>query len=121
MKLNIFIIALLSLLSCNSSKIINTENIDKLTVIVDSLKIAGETKEFYITDRDSISRIVNKLNRAKKEFAKFRPTYRIEINYLDSQKVTILCNAKRITIEGITYKLNEDIKKIININHTRLR
>jgi hypothetical protein len=113
MRMTIILIAFISLLSCKSNKIINTEGISKLTVIVDPLKVAGKAKEHCIIDKDSISQIVKKLNHAQKDLAKFRPTYRIEIEYLDNQKVIVLCNAKRINIGGITYKLDEDIEKVI--------
>lgn len=113
MKMTIILIAFICLLSCKSNKVINTEGISKLTIIVSPLDTTLKSKERYIINKDSISQIVRKLNQAQKDLAKFRPTYRIEIVYLDHQKIIILCNAKRLNIGGITYKLDEDIEKVI--------
>jgi hypothetical protein len=105
-------LSFISLFGCNANKLINTEGIEKITIISNPLD-APNSKEYCIMAKDSILLIVNKLNKAKKDLAKFRPTYRLEINYYSSKKIVALFNAQRMNIEGITYKLNSDIENIL--------
>jgi len=116
MKKYIIILTLFSLFACKSNKLISTDDINNIIVTIDPLKINGKPKEVYINNKDNILFIINNLNSARKELAKFRPTYRLEINYINNKKIIVLCNAQRINIEGITYKLNSDIEKIILLN-----
>lgn len=112
---NLFIVLMvMTLFACNSKELINLDGIRNVVVIINPLEENGEkAKEILIEDKSRIQNIAKHLNRAHREFAIFRSTYRIEVNYANNRKTIILCNGQRINIEGITYKLDSDIEEIV--------
>jgi hypothetical protein len=112
---NLFlVIIVMTLFSCNSKELINVDGIRNVVLIINPLEENGEkAKEIHIEDKSRIQKIVNHINRANRESAVFRSTYKIEINYINNKKTIILCNGQRINIEGETYKLNSDIEEIV--------
>ena len=108
-----FIIIVLSIcfLACNSKNLINSKNVTKL-VLIEMLHQNKET-HFIVKNKDSIYNIIKKINKADRDPAVFISEYKIVIYDRDVATKTILCNSKRINIDGITYKMNENLKTVI--------
>jgi len=109
MKRYVFIIMAVCLFACQSNKIIDNKNIIKL-VLTDKFK---EHKDVNIVNIDSISKIVNKINKAKWEPAVFISRYKLDVYYKDNIKMTISFRGDMFKIYGKTYRLDEPIESFI--------
>jgi hypothetical protein len=102
MKYCAIILFFFGLLSCHSEHLINKDNITKIVFF-------NEEKQVVISDKDSISTIVKKINGANYEPAIFPTEYEIDVYYNDSI-VAILCYSDLININGKPYKLSKPLK-----------
>ena len=111
MKKNLIMALAFLLLACNSKDLIVEKNTKKLILV--ELTKHYSNNLFIVKDKDSISMIIKKINKANRDPAIFIADYKIVIYYRDNSTRTILCNSKRINIDVITYNLNESLRTII--------
>lgn len=109
---NAFVVVLcLTMISClRKSVIINSSNVKSIVVTAND----GKLDPIEVTNGDSITAILSKLNNAHKEPIKFYATHKLSINYRDGKQILVLCNGPSMKVEGHTYKLKQRISDILN-------
>ncbi len=108
MKKILFIIISIYLFGC-STVLVNTENIEKLTLINNNTKKV--IKEYKNSAK--IESIIKVVNSATRKPIKFYSTHKINIYQKNGEVLTILINGKSIKFEGITYTLKREFLKAI--------
>ncbi|HTE01619.1 MAG TPA: hypothetical protein VK668_20165 [Mucilaginibacter sp.] len=102
----------ITIIGCqDKSSIIKSDNIKII-----ELKFYTGNKVFSenISDRQKVQSIVTELNTAKRELSVFKAQYILRIIYSNREEQLIICNGSRIKVNGLTYKLNMPIEKIIS-------
>ncbi|BEG98040.1 hypothetical protein [Bacteroides sedimenti] len=108
----LIIVVCFLLMSCKADNLIRNNNIAKLVLV--ELLDQNKEKQHAVNNRDSINSLVKTINSADKDPAVFITKYKIIIYYNDNVNDTVLCNSKRIKVDGITYKLDKNLKEIIS-------
>jgi len=112
-KLIVFCILTVNLLGCQSKAIIKDKDVQtiELKCIIDNKPISN-----LISDQDTIRQIISKLNHAKREPSVFKAVFILRIVYRNAEDQLILCNGSHMKIDGITYKLTQQINEICYIS-----
>jgi hypothetical protein len=112
---NLIILSLAFLfLGCTSgSVIIGADKVKSIVITLDSSGNHFHLSPIQISNRDSITEIIKKIDACEREPLYFFPTHWISIAYQDGREETILCNGSSLKYDGLTYKLKESIKDII--------
>jgi hypothetical protein len=107
------LLIILLIQSCSDNhNLINSNNIKSIVITLDSEQRNIALSKIEITNRDSLMRIIAKLNECDKEPIKFYPTQWLKLTYDDGQEKTIVCNGSSMKYNGLTYKLKETIRDI---------
>ncbi len=102
------LVSLLALAGCGRSHdIIPTKEIRHITIL--SKLTQTDQASVVISDQKTIKEIIDLINSASDEPAKFRSEYEIEITYNDTLIKYVLVNRKSFKIDGLTYQAGEDI------------
>jgi uncharacterized protein YcfL len=110
MRKNLLISILLVLIGCSDNEaLIRKENAVSIDIITNDKEINSKK----LTDSDSITTILSKLNTADEKVVKFYATHKLIITYSTGEHVSILCNGFLIKFNGRTYKLNNNISSLL--------
>lgn len=108
--LTIYIITMVSLMSCNS-KIYEPKDIKEIDVTI--LRKENGIDKINFSDAEDIKQIIDEVNKSKKEPIKFIADYKLSLKFKDTTKILLVRNSM-MNIEGITYKLNHNLGNIIS-------
>lgn len=106
----IYLLAMVSFISCNS-KIYEPKDILEIEVTI--LKKGSVINQFNFTDFENIKQIIDEVNKSKQEPIKFIAEYKLILKFKNTTK-TLLIRNSMMNIEGITYRLNNNLGAIIN-------
>ena len=110
--IGIALIFIITMIGCEGkSKLFESENIKSITIthhIVSNNKFIIE-----IHSVDEINKIVDLLNYSRKEPRIFKANYEIKILYNKGLSKLILGNGNMIKVDGLTYKLNQNLNDLI--------
>lgn len=101
----LYIFVVLFLGACFSNRL-PKEEIEYLTIIANP--IAGSQPTIIVTEKPLQDEIVESIVSSRREPAKFRAEYKIEIKYKTNTKY-VLVNEKYLNIDGLTYVANENL------------
>jgi len=108
-----YLLFLLFMNSCfESNETISSRNITALEISVIKFP-KKDTLYSRITNVDSIHSILRKLNDGNEKLIKFYATCRITVLYSDGRENLVSCSGSSMKVDGVTYRLAEDIQNII--------
>jgi len=97
----------------NKAEVIDSKNVKGMTIAIDSTSENPTPKEIKINQIDSLLSILKELNDCSKEPIKFYPTHRIKLVYNTGEEEMIFCSGSSMRYKGLTYRLDKNIKNII--------
>jgi hypothetical protein len=102
------------ILSCSDkNNLIDSKDAKFMAITIDTSLHNHNFNQRIVSDKDSLSRILNKFNHCEKEPIKFYPTYRVRLVYTNGKEITILFTDSVMNYEGLTYRLNDNIQNIL--------
>ena len=105
----LYVILFLSIIECKA-QIIESKEIKN--IIIENI---NTTQRITITDNSQITQLLKIINSSSREFYIFIPNYRITISYVNNKKKVVLLKGMMLKIDGISYKANKKLSKIIEI------
>jgi len=109
---HLIILLMILCYSCKEKVEFPKSNIITMEII--TVKAGRSEDTLKITNSTDINRIINVLNKNRKEVVKFRPNYSLIIQYLDST-TSVSVNGKAICISGgFKYELNNNLEELLN-------
>lgn len=107
------IVLFLSATGCQiRNKVFNDRNLVSITV-EGNYRDTLHTSKRKINQTDSLARIIQHFNNAKRQPTKFWPEYKISLIYNDGTALTVFALDSLIKYDGLTYTLNESIEQIL--------
>jgi hypothetical protein len=97
----------------NKTEIIAGNGIKSIAVTLDSASQKVTSGRIEISNKDSLTQIIKRLNICESEPIKFYPTHKLDLLYNNGQEKIIFCSGSSMKCEGRTYRLNESIRDIL--------